>query len=111
MNKIDLLLAEDAAALVNECVRSKDQAALSAVTGEGACNLLDMVEGELTRQRKALDVTVPLQDGETIAWLYRRGEVLGRTDGEADARFSVLLDQADTARLEKRGFALRRAAE
>jgi len=111
LNKIDLLIEEDAAALVNECRRTGDQVAISAVTGEGAHTLLDRIEGELARQRKALDVTVPLEDGETIAWLYRRGEVLDRHDGETEARFSVLLDQADTARLEKRGFELRRAAE
>jgi len=110
LNKIDLLLEEDAAALVNECRRTEGQVALSAVTGEGAHTLLDRIEGELARQRKALDVTVPLEDGETIAWLYRRGEVLDRHDGETEARFSVLLDQADTARLEKRGFELRRPA-
>ena len=111
LNKIDLLLAEDAAALVNECARTDDQVALSAVTGKGTDDLLAMVEGELARSRKPLDVAVPLEDGETIAWLYRRGEVLGRSDGETEARFSVLLDAADTARLEKRGLTLRRAAE
>jgi len=110
LNKIDLLIEEDAAALVKECARTDDQVAISAVTGEGAHTLLDRIEGELARQRKALDVTVPLEDGETIAWLYRRGEVLDRHDGETEARFSVLLDQADTARLEKRGFELRRPA-
>ncbi len=111
LNKIDLLIEEDAAALAKECARTDDQVAISAVTGEGAHTLLDRIEGELARQRKALAVTVPLEDGETIAWLYRRGEVLDRHDGETEARFSVLLDQADTARLEKRGFELRRAAE
>jgi GTP-binding protein HflX len=74
-------------------------------------DLLAMIDADLARRRQALDVQVPLDDGETLAWLYRRGEVLARRDGEAEAHITVLLDAADTARLEKRGFALSRAAE
>ena len=111
LNKIDLLGDEEATGLVTSASRTEDQVALSAVTGEGMEEFLDLVDEELARQRKALDVTVPLEDGETIAWLYRRGEVLSRKDGETEAHFSVLLDAADTARLEKRGLVLRRAAE
>ncbi len=111
LNKIDLLDEDAAAALVNETARSPDEVALSAVTGAGTRDLLDLVDEELSRQRKPLEIAVPLEDGETIAWLYRRGEVLSRRDNETEARFSVLLDAADSARLEKRGLTLRRAAE
>jgi len=111
LNKIDLLSEDDADAVSASAARTDDEVALSAVTGEGTADLLDMVEKELSRQRKTLDVSVPLEDGETIAWLYRRGEVLGRKDGESEARFSVLLDAADTARLEKRRIVMHRAAE
>jgi GTP-binding protein HflX len=48
-------------------------------------------------------VVLPIEDGETLAWLYRRGEVLAREDNDHEARLTVLLDPADTARLEKRG--------
>ena len=111
LNKIDLLSADDRRAVTASAGRGPDQVALSALTGKGTDRLLDIIDYELGRRRKALDVTVPLEDGETIAWLYRRGEVLGRTDDETAARFSVLLDAADTARLEKRGIPTRRAAE
>jgi len=111
LNKIDLLSDEDRLTVSGNAARSPDQVALSAITREGVDRLLQMIDDELARRRKALDVTVPLEDGETIAWLYRRGEVLDRKDGEIDAQFSVLLDAADTARLEKRGIHLQRAAE
>jgi len=45
---------------------------------------------------------VPLHDGETLAWLYRNGEVLTRKDDDSAAHLTVLLDAANTARLEKR---------
>ena len=111
LNKIDLLSPEDRRAVTAAAGRGPDQVALSALTGKGTDRLLDIVDHELGRRRKALDVTVPLEDGETIAWLYRRGEVLKRKDNDTAARISVLLDAADTARLEKRGITLQRAAE
>ena len=111
LNKIDLLGEDEYATISGSAKRSPDQVAISAVSGEGLERLLDMVDHQLGQLRRALDVAVPLQDGETIAWLYRRGEVLNRTDGETEAQFSVLLDAADTARLEKRGLLLHRAAE
>jgi GTP-binding protein HflX len=111
LNKIDLLGEEEYSAVVGTAKRNDDQVALSAVSGEGIDGLLERVDHDLANRRRALDVAVPLQDGETIAWLYRRGEVLTRKDDETAARFSVLLDAADTARLEKRGLLLHRAAE
>ncbi len=111
LNKIDLLGEESALAAAEITARSPDQVALSAVTGQGIPRLLNLLDDELGRRRKALEVTVRLEDGETIAWLYRRGEVLEREDGDSEARFSVLLDEADTARLEKRGLVWQRAAE
>ncbi len=126
LNKIDML-DEDARAAVSAAARGKraqylesrpsaagrdpSEVALSALTGEGTADLLDAIDGELGRRRKALDIDVPLEDGETIAWLYRRGEVLARKDGEQAARLTVLLDEADVARMQKRGFELQRAAE
>ncbi len=111
LNKVDMLSAEDGAAVQTSAARTGDRIALSALTGEGVARLLNVIDDELARRRKTLDVSVPLEDGETIAWLYRRGEVLRRKDSDTEARFSVLLDAADTARLEKRGLTLGRAAE
>jgi len=111
LNKIDLLHEDDATALSAAAARTTDEVALSAVTGDGTGDLLELIDKELSKRRRALDVAVPLEDGETIAWLYRRGEVLERKDTPEEARFSVLLDAADTARLEKRGFTFGRAAE
>ena len=111
LNKIDLLSAEDRRAVTTAAARGPDQVALSALTGKGTDRFLDIIDHELSRRRKTLNVTVPLEDGATIAWLYQRGEVLKRKDSDTVARFSVLLDAADTARLEKRGIALARAAQ
>ena len=48
------------------------------------------------------EVDVPLADGATLAWLYRRGDVIERDDRELTAHIRVRLSPADRARLEQR---------
>ncbi|MGE3477411.1 MAG: GTPase HflX [Rhodospirillaceae bacterium] len=111
LNKIDLLDEIGVDAIEAQVARTPNQVAMSALSGLGTEALLAKIERELAHKRRPFSIVVPLEDGETIAWLYRRGEVLGRTDGELEARFEVLLDDADLARLKKRGLVLDRAAE
>jgi GTP-binding protein HflX len=111
LNKIDLFDEEGREAEIRSASRAKLTVALSALTGEGMDELLAMIDADLGRRRQALSVHVPLDDGETLAWLYRRGEVLAREDRDNEALVTVLLDAADTARLQKRGIPLQRAAE
>ncbi|MCC6913919.1 MAG: GTPase HflX [Rhodospirillaceae bacterium] len=111
LNKIDLLDETGADAIEAQVARTPNQVAMSALSGLGTEALLAKIERELAHKRQPFSIVVPLEDGETIAWLYRRGEVLSRTDGELEARFEVLLDDADLARLKKRGIVLDRAAE
>lgn len=110
LNKIDLLNDDTCAAIQAESERHDDQLALSALTGVGTTDLLTAIDAELARRRRALGVSIPVSDGETLAWLYRRGEVLDREDGETNTELTVLLDTADVARLEKRGITARHAA-
>jgi GTP-binding protein HflX len=110
LNKMDLL-DEIAAALVAAAVaRIPNQIAISALTGLGTDELRDKIDDVLSHQRRPLHVAIPLDDGETLAWIYRRGEVLNRADDEAAAHLEVLLDEADLARLKKRGISPNRAA-
>ena len=46
-----------------------------------------------------MGIAVPVADGKTLAWLYRKGEVLSREDGEEETTLRVLLDPADADRL------------
>jgi len=105
LNKIDLLDGASRTHILGAAERSPDQVAVSAATGEGTSSLLDAIDSELARRRRALGLAVPLSDGETIAWLYRRGEILKREDGDTETHLTVLLDPEDLARLEKRGAA------
>jgi GTPase len=102
LNKIDLLDETARDALVNQAQRNEEVVALSAVTGEGCDGLLALVAGRLDSTARAVRIEVPLSDGKTLAWLYERGEVLGRRDDEQAAYLSVKLSEADLGRLRHR---------
>lgn len=105
LNKIDALPADARARLQ---VRSDTGAArarqypVSAMTGEGVDQLLEAIGDLLSRTGEAREVSVPLSDGATIAWLYRHGDVRGRHDDGEIARLTVALDAAASAQLERR---------
>jgi GTP-binding protein HflX len=45
---------------------------------------------------------IPLTDGKTLAWIYGRGEVIGRRDDNEAAHISVRLSEEDISRLRHR---------
>jgi GTP-binding protein HflX len=102
LNKIDLLDEEAHDALVNQVQRNEEVVALSAKTGEGCGALLGLVSGRLERDTHAVRLDIPLSDGKTLAWIYERGDVLGRRDDAEAAHLSVRLSEADLGRLKHR---------
>ena len=102
LNKIDLLDEVAREALLNQVQRNEEVVALSAVTGEGLDGLLALIAGRLDSKTQAVRVDVPLADGKTLAWIYARGEVLGRRDDGDAAHLSVKLSDADLGRLRHR---------
>ena len=104
LNKIDELPIEQRTILQARTAvgpeRSR-QYPVSALSGEGVDALLQAIEERLGGS-EAREVTVPLSDGATIAWLYRNGDVRSRQDDGDVARFRVALDAAATAQFERR---------
>ncbi|WP_421998690.1 GTPase HflX [Reyranella sp.] len=105
LNKIDALPAEARLRLQTRSLTGAERARqypVSAVTGEGIDDLLGAIGDMLSRAGEAREVSVPLSDGATIAWLYRHGEVRSRHDEGEMARLTVALDAAASAQLERR---------
>jgi len=98
LNKIDSLPASERKAAATRAKRDKKLAAVSAVTGEGIDALLESIDERLGQERKTVFVDVDIADGKALSWLYRRGQVLTRTDTEKYARLKVGLDPADCDR-------------
>jgi GTPase len=102
LNKIDLFEPAMRESLVNQTQRNTDCVALSAATGEGCEGLLRLIDRRLEDDARAVRLDVPLSDGQTLAWIYAHGEVLGRRDDADSAHLSVRLSEADIGRLRHR---------
>ena len=101
-NKIDLLKDDDIAKEQVLSERNENEIPLSAVSGEGCNELLTLIDQRLNANRSIVDISLAFSDGEAMAWLYDRGEVLERYDEETITRFRVGLDAVDVARFEHR---------
>ncbi len=105
LNKVDALPAEGRNSLNTRTAAGAGRALqfpVSALTGEGVDRLLEAVGELLGRAGIAREVSVPLSDGATIAWLYRHGEVRHRRDDGELALLTVALDAAAAAQFERR---------
>ncbi len=101
LNKIDLLDEDDKTFHLNRAKRDPSCVAVSAVTGEGLDALKDTIAAYLARGEKVVDLDIDITDGETIAWLYRRGHVIDRSDDDEFAHMKVGLAPADLERFKK----------
>ena len=105
LNKIDALPPEVRGILENRAATGAERARqypVSALTGEGVEQLLEAIAAFLSYAGEAREVSVPLSDGATIAWLYRHGEVRSRRDEGDTAWLTVALDEAAAAQFERR---------
>jgi GTP-binding protein HflX len=105
LNKIDALPAETLDMLQTRAASGAERALqypVSALTGEGVDHLLEAIGEFLGRAGTAREISVPLSDGATIAWLYRHGEVRNRRDEGELALLTVALDTAAAAQFERR---------
>ena len=102
LNKIDLLDGEAREKVRNQAARNPDTVPVSALTGEGADELLALIERRLAPSRRIVEYSLSLGDGAAIAWLYEHAEVLSRRDDGGYARFRVGMKESDIARFERR---------
>ncbi|MEK7246307.1 MAG: GTPase HflX [Pseudomonadota bacterium] len=103
LNKIDLLAPEALAALRARLARANAAGvAVSAVTGEGTPELLDLLDRRLAAKLALDEITLAPQDGADLAWLYAHGEVVERHDSDDAIRLKVRLDPEHAARFRRR---------
>jgi GTP-binding protein HflX len=96
LNKADLLGG------VAEVPLRDGAVAVSAMTGEGLDALKAAIDLRIAEGMEVADYDIPPQDGARMAWLYRHGEVVERSDDDAAVHMKVRLLPADRARFERR---------
>lgn len=102
LNKIDLLGQSQHELVVNQASRDPETMTVSALSGEGCDALMALIDERLLAHHIVTDIDIPLSDGATLAWLYRRGDVIERDDRQMTAHVRVRLSPADRARLAQR---------
>ena len=71
---------------------------ISARTGEGIDDLLQVVGDRLRGTDRVVELVVPWSRGDVLAAIHREGEVVGRSDGGESATLQVVLDDVGRAR-------------
>jgi GTP-binding protein HflX len=94
LNKADLVGG------VAEVVQA-DGVAVSALTGEGLPRLLAEIDARLAAGMLNVQLDVPVTDGAKLAWIYRHGEVLARSDDETHVHLTLRMTPTDKARFEQ----------
>jgi GTP-binding protein HflX len=103
LNKDDLLAEDERTTLINQIARWNVPAVLiSAKTGDGCDQLLNVLDDKLASSMRVLKVSLPPDDGATLSWLYSHGQVMERSDGEEAVHLKVKLEPANIARLARR---------
>jgi GTP-binding protein HflX len=75
---------------------------VSALTGEGAGGLLDIIENRLAARRQVLDLLLDPSDGAGVSWLHRHTEVMDKTLRD-DGQLAVSVRADDATAEQVRG--------
>lgn len=100
LNKVDLLDQEKQNALFAANLRNKNKIPVSAVNGTGIENLLALIEETLAQDRCEINADIPVDQGAALAYLYRVGEVLDRTDENLICHLRVRMNPEDVQKFE-----------
>lgn len=88
-NKVDLLPAEDAQAVMTRAERNADIFSLSALSGQGTEKVLEAIAATLNASAEAEELTLDHTDGKRRAWLYAQGVVVSEETRENDSLLSL----------------------
>ena len=81
-NKIDLMDADQRAALLVRDARLPGVQAVSATSGEGVAALVAALGALLDEAREVGEVVLPFAEGRKRAWLHQAGVVLSEREAE-----------------------------
>ncbi len=99
-NKVDLLGPDDREAVTAEAVRREGVVPISAATGFGLDQLDIMMSERLQSGTKLHQVRLSVSDGQKIAWLHARGDVVDQRSDDDDVHLAVRLSTENWARFQ-----------
>nr|WP_229956842.1 GTPase HflX [Parasphingorhabdus litoris] len=97
-NKIDLINSDEPNAVKLPKHIPDNVCLISAVTGEGIDNLIEMITENLSRNHNIETVTLPVSDGKRLAWLHEHGRVLESEQANDDLVLAVQMSNRNWGR-------------
>jgi GTP-binding protein HflX len=103
-NKVDQLTHDEEGALRSrvEALFDEPTVLTSAMEREGLAELLRFLEDQVRRQRPEVQLLIPASDGESLATIYREGEVISREERGTTIDVRARLPQPTLGRLKQR---------
>lgn len=95
LNKVDLLSVEERGKLPAGALP------LSALTGEGAANLLNLLDERLAIGYKVMEFSISAADGKKIAWLHQNAEIISARSVADKMVIKVRISAPSAAKLQK----------
>ncbi|HUE76670.1 MAG TPA: GTPase HflX [Longimicrobiales bacterium] len=104
VNKVDQLTHDEEQALRSRAAAAFPEPAVftSTIERAGLDELVGMLEEQVRQQRPEVRVLIPAADGETLATVYREGEVLSREERGTTIDLKARLPQPTLGRLRQR---------
>ena len=99
-NKTDLLSGEERVRLLEEAQRRGDVVPISALTGEGLDRLREQMGEALRSGEQVHEIRLAAAQGDKIAWLHARGDVLDQQLDHDVVKLSVRLSPENWARFQ-----------
>ncbi|MFS8085542.1 MAG: GTPase HflX, partial [Acidobacteriota bacterium] len=96
----DALGGDARSALVAEAARREDAIPVSALTGDGLERLTIRVSELLRAGSDTRDISLSASDGERLAWLHSRGQVVDQENDGETTQLKVRLSDIDWARFQ-----------
>lgn len=100
LNKIDKLNNDDKNALLNKAKRTKEFIPISAKTGEGIPELLNVIDNKIKASFINVNVNVNINNGKLISWIYDNSQVLSVSDNEEYKNFNLKISSANFQKLQ-----------
>jgi len=100
-NKLDQLNEDDRQSAVTQAQRRQDLFAVSALTGEGVDDLLQVIAETVKDPRTEETLSLPFSEGKRRAWLFDAGVVEKENQTEDGFELSVLWTETQKARFHK----------
>lgn len=102
LNKIDLLDEIDQKNVIDRTKRHSSLLPISALTGEGCPEFLQMLDYKLAQGCQQIRIKIPAADGKLLSWLHQNSEIVKSELKEEDITIELRISPENLAKLQSK---------